>query len=29
MKAVRIHAYGGPEKMRYEDVELGSSGAHD
>jgi NADPH2:quinone reductase len=24
MKAVRIHAYGGPEQMRYEDVELGS-----
>ena len=24
MKAVRIHAYGGPEQMRYEDVELGA-----
>ena len=24
MKAVRIHAYGGPEQMRYEDVEIGA-----
>ncbi|NBS73393.1 MAG: quinone oxidoreductase [Betaproteobacteria bacterium] len=24
MKAVRIHAYGGPEQLRYEDIELGT-----
>lgn len=27
VKAVRIHAYGGPEQLRYEDVEVGAPGA--
>lgn len=26
MKAVRIHAYGGPEQLRYEDIEIGPPG---
>ncbi len=26
MKAVRIHAYGGPEQLRYEDIEIGEPG---
>ena len=26
VKAVRVHEYGGPDKLRYEDVEVGESG---
>jgi NADPH2:quinone reductase len=26
VKAVRVHEYGGPEKMRYEDIEIGAPG---
>ncbi|PTM43409.1 quinone oxidoreductase [Bosea sp. 124] len=26
MKAVRVHAYGGPEQLRYEDIEIGAPG---
>ena len=26
VKAVRIHEYGGPENLRYEDVEIGDPG---
>ncbi|NJN45676.1 MAG: quinone oxidoreductase, partial [Candidatus Competibacteraceae bacterium] len=26
-KAIRVHEYGGPEAMRWEDVEIGDPGA--
>jgi len=26
VKAIRIHEYGGPDKLRYEDVEVGEPG---